>query len=246
MTIPTAKEPIDPDAIQPADYIYRPYPSDGNVIDDHLPTLGKPTGHEAEFEHNAEERCAVVLVLDTSNSMKGEPIELLNEAVKQFHRNLTDDPLIAIKVDIGMVTFNHNMIYTDFVNATEFNPPVMHASGGTKLSFALSVALDMVTKRKDVYRINGISYHRPWIVLITDGYPEHDSEVDLESAGQTRPRSGRQQRMFIVHHHLRRRQRNRWTDAEGQDHPTWQTPKENHRSQFQRTVQLAQQFHGCR
>ena len=88
--------------------------------------------------------------------MKGEPIKLLNEAVKQFHRNLTEDPLIAIKVDIGMVTFNHNMIYTDFVNATEFKPPVMHASGGTKLSFALSVALDMVAKRKDVYRINGI------------------------------------------------------------------------------------------
>ena len=184
MTIPTAKEPIDPDAIQPADYIYRPYPSDGNVIDDHLPTLGGPTGHEAEFEHNAEERCAVVLVLDTSNSMKGEPIKLLNEAVKRFHRNLTEDPLIAIKVDIGMVTFNHNMIYTDFVNATEFKPPVMHASGGTRLSFALGVALDMVAKRKDVYRINGISYHRPWIVLITDGYPEHDSEVDLEETGQ--------------------------------------------------------------
>ena len=148
MTIPTGKEPIDPDASQPGSHIYRPYPSDGNVIDDHLPTLGGPTGHEAEFEHNAEERCAVVLVLDTSNSMKGEPIKLLNEAIKQFHRNLTEDSLIAIKVDIGMVTFKHNRIYTDFVNATEFKPPVMHASGGTKLSFALSAALDMVAKRK--------------------------------------------------------------------------------------------------
>ena len=184
MTVAPGKEPINPNASQPADYIYQPYPSDGNVNDNHLPTLGRPTGHEAEFERNAEERCAVVLVLDISGSMIGEPIRLLNEAVNKFHQNLLEDPLIAIKVDVGMVMFNHNVSYHDFINATEFQPPTMQPSGGTVLSFPLNIALDMIAKRKDVYRINGISYHRPWIVLITDGYPEHDKEADLESAGK--------------------------------------------------------------
>ena len=184
MTSPTGKEPINPYAGQQAGGLYVPYPNDDNIDDAYLPTLGKPEGHETEFAQNSEERCAVVLVLDTSNSMEGEPIKLLNQAVTKFHSNLSEDPLIAIKVDIGMVMFNHSVTFKDFINATEFQPPVMQASGGTNLSFALNVALDMVTKRKDVYRINGISYHRPWIVLITDGYPEHDSEVDLEATGQ--------------------------------------------------------------
>ena len=49
------------------------------------------------------------------------------------------------------------------------------------MSFPLDVALDMVTKRKDSYRLNGIAYHRPWIVLITDGAPEHDSDQAIDN-----------------------------------------------------------------
>ena len=184
MTSATSNEPTNPHASQPAEVLYVPYPRNGKISDSNLPTLGKPTGNQAEFEHNAEERCAVVLVLDISASMTGEPIRLLNEAVNKFHRNLLEDPLIAAKVDVGMVMFNHNVSYHDFINATEFQPPTMQPSGGTVLSFPLNMALDMVAKRKDVYKINGISYHRPWIVLITDGYPEHDSDDELYAAGE--------------------------------------------------------------
>ena len=110
MNSATSNEPTNPHASQPAEVLYVPYPRNGKISDSNLPTLGKPTGHQAEFEHNAEERCAVVLVLDISASMVGEPIRLLNEAVNKLHRNLLEDPLIAAKVDLGMVMFNHNVI----------------------------------------------------------------------------------------------------------------------------------------
>ena len=55
--------------------------------------------------------------------------------------------------------------------------------------------MDMVTQRKDDYRMNGISYYRPWIVLLTDGYPEHDSEAELTHAGE-RVREANDQKQF--------------------------------------------------
>jgi Mg-chelatase subunit ChlD len=36
----------------------------------------------AEFVENQENRCPVVLLLDTSGSMSGEPIKALNDGIK--------------------------------------------------------------------------------------------------------------------------------------------------------------------
>ena len=42
----------------------------------------------AEFRDNPERRCPVVLVLDTSASMKGEAIRQLNAGLQQLARDL--------------------------------------------------------------------------------------------------------------------------------------------------------------
>ena len=144
------------------------------------PTLGMPIEDDPEFATNREERCAVVLVLDTSGSMVGKRIDSLNQAIQSFHSTILAEPLVATKVDIAIITFSHFVVWQDFVNANQFQPAYLQPNGGTIISFPLSVALDMVTKRKDTYRINGISYHRPWIVLITDGDPEHDTDEAID------------------------------------------------------------------
>ena len=51
--------------------------------------------------------------------------------------------------------------------------------GGTKTSEGVNLALDVIEKRKQMYRDNGIDYFRPWLFLITDGEPtEHQEIVD--------------------------------------------------------------------
>ena len=85
----------------------------------------------------------------------------------------------------AVLWMNRNLVhYQDFINSTAFATPRLQAEGGTKIAFATNMALDMCEKRKDVYRANGIAYHRPWIILITDGYPDHDTQAEIQAIQQ--------------------------------------------------------------
>ena len=199
MVFDTAREPINPSLpAEAANYV--PYNGGAPSANGVLPTLGLAVEDAPEFMSNREERCAVVLVLDTSGSMAGKRINLLNDAVHAFHDYIMADPLVSTKVDIAIVSFSHFVVWQDFVNANQFNPPALRADGGTIISFPLDVALDMVTKRKDTYRLNGISYHRPWIVLITDGTPEHDTDdsIDATSSRLRQAEDLRQCSLFTI------------------------------------------------
>jgi uncharacterized protein YegL len=158
-------------------------------------------GFEAsEFADNPEPRVPCVLLLDTSGSMAeivanaghdtgqtvqqdGQTyrvvsggttrIDLLNEGLVTLKEALAADTLASKRAEIAIVTFG-GMVNTiqDFVTAEHFQPPRLHASGGTPMGKAILAGLDMIAQRKATYRTNGISYYRPWIFLITDGGPD--------------------------------------------------------------------------
>src|SRR5512139_1796636 len=60
---------------------------------------------QAEFADNPEPRCPVVLLLDTSGSMKGEPIQELNEGLRAFSDALKSDRLASLRVEVAVVAF---------------------------------------------------------------------------------------------------------------------------------------------
>ncbi len=60
---------------------------------------------QAEFADNPEPRCPVVLVLDTSGSMGGAPIQELNQGLFEFGQTLRQDRLTALRVEVALVTF---------------------------------------------------------------------------------------------------------------------------------------------
>jgi uncharacterized protein YegL len=60
---------------------------------------------QAEFAENPEPRCPVVLVLDTSGSMNGEPIKELNESLRMFSEAIRNDRLASLRVEVALVTF---------------------------------------------------------------------------------------------------------------------------------------------
>lgn len=141
---------------------------------------------EIEFVENPEPRCPVVLILDRSSSMMGEPIQELNEGLRLFSESIKNDELASLRVEIAIVTFGPVKVMDvrggtsaeiepdanlAFATAADFIAPQLTAGGDTPMGGAVETALQLIRDRKDIYKTNGIDYFRPWLFLITDGFP---------------------------------------------------------------------------
>lgn len=139
-------------------------------MDEQMPLSADPFD-DAEFADNPEQRCACVLLLDTSGSMSGEAINQLNGGLAALGRDLADDPLAAKRVELALVTFGPVELVADFCPVEAFRPPVLVAEGDTPIGGAVERGLAMIEARKLRYREAGVPYYRPWILLVTDGVP---------------------------------------------------------------------------
>lgn len=124
-----------------------------------------------DFAENPESRCPCMLVLDTSGSMGGNPIRQLNEGIETLKAELGQDTLAAKRVEVAMITFGPVSLESDFQTVDNFYPKQLSASGDTPIGGAITMAIDLISKRKQVYKEHGVGYYKPWIILITDGAP---------------------------------------------------------------------------
>ena len=124
------------------------------------------------IEDPEKARCPCLLLLDVSFSMEGAPINQLNQGIKQFAVELSNDQLASKRVKVGIVTFgSHVRVHTDFVVARDFRPEQLDANGLTPLCQAVQTGIGLLDQRKAAYNKSGAAYYRPWIFLITDGAP---------------------------------------------------------------------------
>jgi uncharacterized protein YegL len=135
------------------------------------------------FAENPEPRCPCVLLLDTSASMRGRPINELNAGLLSYREELVSNSLAAKRVELAIVTFGPVHVRQEFVGASGFTPPTLEAAHDTPMGAAICTGIELVTKRKQQYRQNGIAFYRPWIFLITDGTP---TDPWQEAAAQVR------------------------------------------------------------
>lgn len=128
---------------------------------------------------NPAPRCPVVLLLDTSSSMYGAPIDELNEGLKQFLRETADDEAASRSVELEVITFDSDanvaMPFTP-ISDVDRDPDPLVADGCTSMGAGIRLALRDLKARRKMYRDNGISSYRPWVVLMTDGGPNDEWE----------------------------------------------------------------------
>jgi uncharacterized protein YegL len=145
-----------------------------------------------EFAENPEPRVPCLLLLDTSYSMVGNPISELNNGIQQFKEELAADSLAAKRVEVAIITFGSAPdVVLDFTGAQSFQPPHLHAEGATAMGAAIEEGLRRLEARKQMYKVNGLAYFRPWVFLITDGSP-----TDSVSQAAVRVHAGEANKAF--------------------------------------------------
>ena len=120
----------------------------------------------------SESHMALVLVLDTSYSMSGPPIEQLNNGLNRFKAEVCYDKQTRDILDVAVIQFSDSFsVAQDFVPVEYLDHMNLTAGGGTKYTEAIRQAIRMVDERSRFYRRSGSEPYKPWIILVTDGEP---------------------------------------------------------------------------
>jgi uncharacterized protein YegL len=124
-----------------------------------------------------EAHLACVLLLDTSYSMSGTPIESLNQALQDFKEKVSMDEMAQKRVDVAIIEFNSSArVVQDFTPISQMTPVTLQATGATAMGEGINMAIDMVKERNRFYNSLGTPVFKPWIFMITDGAPTDDIE----------------------------------------------------------------------
>jgi uncharacterized protein YegL len=122
----------------------------------------------------------VYLLLDTSGSMSGEPIEAVKNGVQIMISTLRQNPQAIESAYISIITFDSNA--TQLVPLTElasFQMADIRASGTT----SLGAALRLVASRMDTEVVKTTAEQKgdwkPLVFIMTDGVPTDDWQSGL-------------------------------------------------------------------
>jgi len=132
----------------------------------------------ANFTVEEPKSIPVVLLLDTSYSMSGQPIDMLNTAVAAMIAEFKKAETMETFIKLSIITFgseNGVDVHTPLTEVSKINFEPLHVVGATPMGTAFKMAKSMI-EDKEIFK--GRDY-RPAIVLLSDGAPTDDWEQPL-------------------------------------------------------------------
>ena len=131
-------------------------------------------------------RLPVYLLLDTSGSMHGEPIEAVKNGVQTLLTTLRQDPYALETAYVSVITFDTSarqaVPLTDLLT---FKSPDLVANGTTALGEALSLVAQAIEREVQKTTAETKGDWRPLVFIMTDGAPTDDwrkGVADFKSA----------------------------------------------------------------
>ena len=120
-------------------------------------------------------RLPVYLLLDTSGSMYGEPIEAVKNGVQTLISSLRSDPYALETAYISVITFDSSAKQvTPLTELAAFQQPNIDAGGCTALGEALALLSERVDSEVTKTTAEQKGDWRPLVFIMTDGEPTDD------------------------------------------------------------------------
>jgi len=117
-------------------------------------------------------RLPVYLVLDTSGSMSGEPIQAVENGMQMLVSALRQDPQALESAFMSVITFDSSARQVvPLTDLAGFQMPSLNASGTTELGAALTLVSDCAKKEIAKSTPEKKGDWRPLVFIMTDGSP---------------------------------------------------------------------------
>ena len=129
----------------------------------------------------------VYLILDTSGSMHGEPIEAVKNGVQVLVSTLRQDPYALETAFLSIITFDDRaQQITPLTELSMFQMPTISANGTTCLGGALSLLAERIDAEVHKSTAEKKGDWRPLVFIMTDGAPTDNWERGLEDFRKTK------------------------------------------------------------
>ncbi len=134
-------------------------------------------GDDDDLVLNTSARIPVCLCIDVSGSMC-TCVEELNLGVSDFYKSIRENNAALASCEVSIVTFGSKVeVLEPFSTVDKKKDAIFIPNGKTDMTGGVNKALQLLNKRKDEYKKNGVEYFQPWLVIFTDGTPDDTHSI---------------------------------------------------------------------
>ncbi|MDR2300811.1 MAG: VWA domain-containing protein [Deltaproteobacteria bacterium] len=120
-------------------------------------------------------RLPVYLLLDTSESMAGEPLDRVEAGVATMVNSLKRNPYALDTVHMCVITFDAKArVVTPLTDIGNVKPPILSIKPGTSLGAALDLLGQSIEKNLVKNTAETKGDYKPLVFILTDGQPTDD------------------------------------------------------------------------
>jgi len=134
------------------------------------------------WEENEESgrRILIYMLLDISSSMRGAPIDAVNEGIDLMISALKKSPEALQMAHLCFITFGSNaQVVLPLTPIGRATPPILTASGKTNMTAAIELVDKQITQDfRPSFAGQAVGDYRPLIFMLTDGMPNSLSSAE--------------------------------------------------------------------